>query len=215
MARRVVTERDRQRAKKNLSWGIAIGCAVISLGMFLVVIVSYFRLVAKPPPPPEAAYSPPVQSPGSPHAPSVEQQVRDIGRASRSGRPEPVALHVTPDQLRADVAPVLQKKGVEDLQFYFGYGTIAGQGKANVHGRPVHATVRLRPRIANGQLRFDVEDARIGMFPMPSGLRRQLQTEIDKAVAENPPEEGPVWWESVDVTPQGMTLRGQTIPATR
>lgn len=120
-------------------------------------------------------------------------------------------MHVPPDELRDALAARLEGKGLDGLDLAFGYGEALAQGRAKVHGRDLYTTVRVRPRIEDGQLRLDVHDARIGTFPAPRGLKEQFQQEVDKGVARSPMYDTPVKWESVDVTPEGMVLQGRTM----
>ena len=237
MARKIVTDRDRRRARQALLKGCLAGCLSLFVLLCALVFIGYRRLTATPPTAaeqirrtaarttapgatPSSPVSPapsapgPSPTPGAPaprHAPALEQQVRDVARAAQAPAPQPVVMHVPPAELRDALAARLEGKGLDGLDLAFGYGEAIAQGRAKFHGHEFHTTVRVKPRIEEGLLRLDVQDARIGTFPAPGGLKEQFQKEVDKGVARSPVHEAPVWWDSVDVTPEGMVLQGRTM----
>lgn len=240
MARKIVTDRDRRRTRQALLKGCLAGCLVVVLLACALVFIGYRRLTATPPsaadqlrrsagrahapdatPPSETAPTPaaphapsPSPAPSAPvprQVPALEQQVREVARAAQTPGPQPVVMHVPPAELRDALAARLEGKGLDGLDLAFGYGEAIAQGRAKVRGHEFYTTVRVKPRIEEGKLRLDVHDARIGTFPAPSGLKEQFQKEVDKGVAKSPVHEAPVWWDSVDVTPEGMILQGRTI----
>lgn len=210
MARRVITQADRQATRRTAIFGCVCGCGVIVLIAGLVALVGYRRMTATPPPPPEARYSRPDQTIVPPPIISLEQQVQSIESAARSGRAQPVALDLRPQELSAHLADRLRGRGVEDLQVHFGEGVVVAQGRVAIEGRELHVTIRTLPRIENGQLRLSVEGGQIGVMPMPAKMREEVQRNIDRALQDNPVQQSGMWLQSVEVTPGRMILQGQT-----
>lgn len=217
MARRV--SRGRRRKITPAGW-FGIGCgATLVIGLIALGVV-YYLLTAEPPLPPEAAQSRQAQSqptsgspasspagPGSHSAPSLEQQIRQVQRASRSRQPTQVTLTVQQDDLNSLIrrqAP----PDVRDLTFYFGDGTVAGTGEVTWEGRRLHLTVRARPVVSGGQVALDVQEVRLGRLQAPAGIQQQVRDQLNRGVQELLSERT-MRAESVEVRPGVMTIQGR------
>ena len=204
----------RSRRGGSLLKGVAIGCCGASLVATVVAFILYQRVKAKPPPPPEATLSTNTTAgrPLSPPERPLDQQIEEIQRATQSAQPESVDLDIRPDQLTDILRERLEAEGAGDIDVYFGDSTVVVQAPVNFQGSTLHATIRARPFVEEGNLRLEIEDAEVGKVTMPSAVRQRLQDTIDEALRDNPPQRTGVYLESVEIAPERMLVRGYTVP---
>ncbi len=210
MARKIITAKDRQMARRNALIGVAVGCGVLLVGALVFLVVGYARLTADAPLPPEAEYSTQPSPYGTGASVPLETQVRNVERAARSGRPQRVQVVVGSQELTSSIAQQLQGQGVEDLKVYLGDGTAVAQGSVTVQGRRLNATIRVKPRVENGAARLEIIDAKVGRMDMPASVRENIQSEIDRAIEKNPPQGRGVWLDSIEITQGNLIARGRT-----
>ncbi len=213
MARQIRTQPlDR---KPNLRRRLGVGCAVLAAVVALLIVVGYWRLTARAPEPPEAKLTASDTTPATSAVPPLDQQLQEIQRRVRSGQVQPVWLVASPAELQARMESDLREQGVSGVRVFMGEGTLVAQGVVPYNGMQLHATVRLRPEVTDGRLALPIVDASIGSLQMPAALRERLQGELDRGLAGQPLLKQGVRVDGVTVTPAGMTLTGQTQPATQ
>ena len=213
MSRKLLTEADRRRTRRSLLLWTGMGAVLVLLGGVVYVLVGYLRVNATPPPPPEAKLADEATALyGKAPTASIDDQLEQVAKAVREGRNGSFEIGMRPADLQATLSRRLQDQQIEGLKVYFGDGVVVLQGKVTLAQRRLWATVRVTPRIENGQLMLDVTDAQLGTQPMWAGVREQLQREICKALAGNSPGQTGVWLDSAAVSPYRMTVQGHTQP---
>ncbi|NSW55993.1 MAG: hypothetical protein HPY44_08270 [Armatimonadetes bacterium] len=207
MARRIARPVDPQARRRAVILSIAAGCGGTAGLLLLVALVGYAKLTAKPPQPKEAEVAgASLPSQGV----SLGQQVQDISRRASSGQAVPFQLELSSADINANLGPVLQRQGLEDIQIYLGDGTAVAQGRAELSGRKLWTTLRVKPSVANGKARFEVVEATIGTVPMPNSLRQKVQEEIDEAIAKDPMLGQSVWLSDLQIRGGKMYVQGTT-----
>jgi len=122
----------------------------------------------------------------------------------------PFQLELSSADINSSLGPVLQRQGVEEVQIYLGDGTAVAQGRAELSGRKLWTTLRVKPRVENGQARFELVEASVGTFPMPDNLRQKVQEEMDKAIASDPILGQSVWLSDIQIRDGRMYVQGTT-----
>lgn len=212
MARHVRRSVDRVTQRRRLLVGSCLGCSGLLALAALVVALKLKGATAPAPPPPEAQLPTAPEVAATPPQVPLSQQLQQVRAAANSGVSQPVQLDVRPDELAATISQEAQRRGVQDLRLYFGEGTVAAQAKVPYGGRLLDATVRVRPSIQDGQLRLDIQEARIGRTAVPAQLLAKWQEELDKALRNNPPQKTHLWLQTLQVEPGRIIVGGQTVP---
>lgn len=206
MARRV--SRKSKSTLGTAAW-FAIGCGGVLVVGLIVLGVIYWMLTSEAPPPPEATASDSDGSAGSAQrrsSPPLTRQLRQAEEAARSSRRVRVTLTVRQDELNA-LAAQSGSSQVRNLTFFLGDGTIAGVGDVTWRGRTVELTVRARPVVADGTVRMEVREVRVGRLGAPASVQDEVRRELNRGVQRLLGSER-VTVESVDVSPGVMTVHG-------
>jgi len=224
MARRFSKTSAPTRSISPLRWA-GIGCGITVVLGLIAIVVAYVLATSQPPPPREAAHSPAVSaaadtgaqpSPSSPGtassptpAPSLEAQLREAHEAGRSDRASPVRLTIRQAELNSYLARETAREGdVQNVQAYFGEGTVVTTGRVKWQGRAAYLTVRAHPLISGGDVDLVVDDTAIGRLPAPGAVRQQAQDRLNKALDELLAR-GRFHAESVSVRPGVMIIEGR------
>jgi len=207
MARRIAKPVDPKARQRAVILSIAAGCGGAIVLVLLVALVGYAKLTAKPPQPKEAEVA---EASRPSQGASLDQQVQDISRRASSGQAVPFRLELSSADINSSLGPVLQRQGVEEVQIYLGDGTAVAQGRAELSGRKLWTTLRVKPRVENGQARFELVEASVGTFPMPDNLRQKVQEEMDKAIASDPILGQSVWLSDIQIRDGRMYVQGTT-----
>ncbi len=203
MARKV---RGKSTPQLSTAAWFAIGCGSVLLLALIAAVIVWIMLRSSPAPPPEAIVSESA-SPGSvPAAPPLEQQIQAAEQTVRAQGVAQVTLIIRADELNALIAR-RPPPNVRNLHVYFGNGTIAATGDVTWRGRNLHLTVRGTPVVADGQVRVQVQEVRVGRLGAPEAIRAQVERDLQRGISELIGGNR-LRVESVSVAPGVMTVQG-------
>jgi len=221
MARRV--QRKPKRTISTLGW-FGIGCGgTVLLGIIALAILWALATGAPALPPEASAGSTAGSSSGGSgassggssgggaaqttrSAPPLEQQIQHVQQAARQDQPVQVMMTLRESEINRMIAGEGNDQ-VRDLKLYFGDGSIAGTATVDYRGSSIPLTVRGRPVVAGGKLRFEADEVLIGRLNAPDSVRQQVQQELDRGIQQAVGSQN-VRVDRVEVRPDVMTVTG-------
>ena len=215
-------------------------CAAVGLLVLIAAAVggwiAYTRMKAPPPKPPEARVTPVKLPPRKPLAEQIakvaaasaaadkqaqasKQQPATKAKSKASSKaqtkpssPAEVSFDIRPEDIVAMLSPQLKKAGVDDIQVYFGNGTIATEGSVKMKDRTQGFSARSRPELEGNKIKIQVIEARIGALPIPgatvAAFTGNLENKLSGRVREAAPAGHHLVIDSMKVTPGRMVVRG-------
>ena len=183
-----------------------VGCAVLVLLALIVFLAIRAKLTSPPRLPP---LSTPVASTA---APSVEQQLKAIQEAAKSGRRQAVELRVSEAELnRVAQEQAAGSKELSNLQVRLTGDQMTVS--ATVQTGSVLGTVPLtatgRPTVTDGRLRFVADSVQAGTMKLPPDA---LQQRLDQAFGSFDLAKEGVQVTGVRIANGELTLSGTTMP---
>lgn len=174
---------------------VAIGVGSF-LGVVLIALIVVFVLLTRSagtlPPPPTYAPASPAATPGPPLPPLAEQlkQLSDaIEQTKKTGVEQPVRVVILEDEANAQfgkmISAGLTYEGitVKSAKVYFVEGYARLDMQATWSGSSLLATMTATPAVSDGQVAFSIENASVGVLPLPPALREQIEEALNSQVS--------------------------------
>ncbi len=230
MARRASVSTASERRQRKII-GLLTGCGAVIVLAVIVVVVVFARVTAPAELPPElrariaaetasgttaagSATAAPASDPAVPASvPPLQQQVERIKQEAAAGRQAPAVVYIRDADLNSWIASAMGSGSpVRSASAYFTDGHLYIVGTVNYRNRDWNVVARSRPEVAQGGIRFILEEATLGNFPVPHNMLERLQGDIDRNSSRFAPESTGLYVETIEIKPGVAVLRGHTAP---
>lgn len=179
---------------------------VFGLGVLIAAVAAAVYQASRPQP----ASRPPVS--GEDEI-SARQKLEGVAEAARSGKGKPVSLSLSEGEINSLIDEALAKRGddrFKNVVFEMTDGRLSATGDVSLPGLPTGAfSATGDVRVADGELKLDVESVRLGRLPLP-GMLRDRVGEVLESELQGLSRSADVHWEDVRLLDNRIDLTGVT-----
>lgn len=146
---------------------------------------------------------------GTPAFPAQVQQVR---AAAQQGDTSQHTMYITDAELGDQLGEEARKHSeVQEVHGFFESGQAYLTARVNAKGHELNLTIVLRPNVADGSVRFDVDRIFVGKVAAPPAIAQKVQEEIGKRAAWFTPERTGLFVERIEIKSGLAVLSGRPV----